>query len=68
MGFVPLPRPLTKEEFDKAYNNGARTMREIDPQLGEWADMMNRQTKYQIAALCSVPVGVIIIICFRLFG
>jgi len=46
MGLLVPPRPLTKEEFGKAYKDGKRTLAELDPRLWRWAGWFARR-KYR---------------------
>ena len=36
MASIPPPRPLTTEELRVRWNAGARTLFELDPELGRW--------------------------------
>ena len=69
MGWVPPPRPLTQEEFHKRYEDGARTMEELDPELHAWNLAMRRQIFMRIiAGVVFVVAFIIVVTLFILKG
>jgi hypothetical protein len=45
------PLPLSKEEFERRYAAGARTMRELDPAFAAWAETQKRFQRFQAATI-----------------
>ncbi len=43
MGIAPPPPPISNEEFNKRWEAGARTMKELDPNLVKWFESGKRQ-------------------------
>ena len=52
------PNPLSKEEFTKRWNAGARTMAELDPALDKWQkdNHFLRGVGYAVMAVALVVV------------
>ena len=56
------PPPLSRDEFDKRYAAGARTLRELDPEFCEW---MDRETARVRRGWVIVRAGTVVgLICF----
>jgi hypothetical protein len=51
MGCIPPPRPLSREEVQERVDAGARTLFEIDPELGNWHRRNQVFFGLQIAAI-----------------
>ncbi len=65
MGMTTPPRALTKEKFYKAWNEGKRTMKEIDPEFYKWAYGFNHVYFIGIG-LSSIGMILFIIITIRI--
>ncbi|MCK5020586.1 MAG: hypothetical protein KAS32_26440 [Candidatus Peribacteraceae bacterium] len=61
MGLIPPPFPLNEEQFKKRWNEGKRTMRELDPALYNWYESGRRQRQ---AVLISAIVSAIVLFLF----
>lgn len=63
MGYVPPPRPLSREEFQKRWDEGARTMRDLDPAFFKWQQNSKRRFLYLLGGMVlAVSVMVIILV------
>lgn len=65
MGVLPPPRPLTKEEFLRRIENGARTLNEIDPELCTFLKTSKRNSALGI--ILGILVFVLIFIVLNIF-
>jgi hypothetical protein len=59
MSFVPAPSPLTFAQFCCRYETGARTLFEIDPELGKW---VKKQVRYQVFGWIVCSVGLLFVL------
>ena len=58
MGRVPPPPPLTSEQFRRARESGARTLFELDPELGRW---YRSRRVFHAVAVSAVAAGVFVL-------
>ena len=58
MGCIPPPPALTPAEFKRRWDSGARTMRDLDPSLAEWADKVN---------IVALTAGTLVLLCMLIF-
>ncbi len=66
MGCRIPPLALSKEEFKRRIEGGAKTMREIDPALYEWSDAGRRL--HVFALYCLLLGAVVICILLAVVG
>ena len=62
MGQIPLPRALSKEEFDRRIAAGAKTMAEIDPAL--WKAHQQGVAYRRVASVILAVCGIVVMITF----
>ena len=60
MATLPPPNPISQKEFNKRWDAGARTMRELDPGFADWCDDPTGCGKFQL--ICLLLSAVIVII------
>lgn len=56
----PLPPPAWLVE--QRIRNGARTMREIDPEFAKWCDDESKLRRFQVACLVVGSIGIAFIL------
>ena len=59
MSYIVPPAPISREEFNRRYAEGARTWRELDPQLAQWYDQRRLQHKIQFWV---IGIGVLLLV------
>lgn len=62
MGFVPPPPPSTQKMLTERRAAGAKTWRELDPNLARWADRQGRMHRFQAACLAAGALGLLVIV------
>jgi len=64
MGMTCPPIALTKEEYDKRVNAGARTMVEIDPAFHRWLE--NGKMARRVVVVVAVVVLLVVVLILGL--
>jgi hypothetical protein len=54
MGYIPPPAPLSKAEFERRWQAGARSMEELDPAFAAWCRETNRLSLAVIVTLLRI--------------
>jgi hypothetical protein len=57
VGYRPAPNPITREEFARRVEAGARTFRELDPEFWDWLDARNRELRAWTLGLAIAVIG-----------
>lgn len=66
---MPLPpRPLSKEEFRKRIDAGAKTMDEIDPALAKWKKDNDRFLIFGSVAIIIGVLGLLFVLILAAMG
>ena len=60
MGLQTPPRPISKHEFNIAWKEGKRLMKEIDPKLYDWCNKNDKMMAFQTKLITLFMVCLVI--------